>query len=154
MRLYVLQHAEAVPEEMDPDRPLTPRGWEQMGRLSILLGSRCIRVSRLLHSGKTRARQTAEILAPKVLPGGVIEEWEGLKPKDSPDDFLRGLGEWEYDLMLVGHMPFVSKLVSRLVTGKEEPAILTFSPGTLAALETDPGKTSWTIGFLWPPELL
>lgn len=56
--------------------------------------------------------------------------------------------------MLVGHMPFVSKLVSRLVTGKEEPAILTFSPGTLAALETDPGKTSWTIGFLWPPELL
>jgi len=137
MKLYVVQHGEARPEEEDPDRPLSVQGRMDILRLVPVLEIAEVSVPRMLHSGKTRARQTAELLEPMLAVGGVIEAAEGLSPKDSPEDFANTLDEAGGDLMIASHMPFVSRLVSFLVTGSPDRELLEFRPGSLAGLEQD-----------------
>ncbi|RMD80618.1 MAG: phosphoglycolate phosphatase, partial [Gammaproteobacteria bacterium] len=59
MRLYLFQHAEALPEEVDPARPLSEAGRRQAAALGRLLAASGVRPSAWRHSGKERARQTA-----------------------------------------------------------------------------------------------
>ena len=69
MRLYLVQHGEAVPEDADPSRPLSETGNRDVARVAAFLATADIRVSRVLHSGKLRAGQTAELCAAKLAPG-------------------------------------------------------------------------------------
>ncbi|MEA3276673.1 MAG: histidine phosphatase family protein, partial [Pseudomonadota bacterium] len=68
MRIYLTQHGLAVPKDVDPDRPLNERGREDMRRLADFLDKAGVHVEQVLHSGKTRAEQTAAILAEALLP--------------------------------------------------------------------------------------
>ena len=63
MTLYLVQHGAAVPEQEDPERPLSAQGAEDVERLAGLLAHLGVSVARVLHSGKTRAAQTAAKLA-------------------------------------------------------------------------------------------
>lgn len=60
MRLYLVQHGQAFPATEHPDRPLTDLGQREVETVAALLarGQSCL--ARIVHSGKTRARQTAE----------------------------------------------------------------------------------------------
>jgi len=61
--IYLIQHAESVPEKEDPARPLSDEGKvtvEKVGALAARLG---IKPDLIFHSERLRARQTAEILA-------------------------------------------------------------------------------------------
>ena len=73
MKLYLVQHAEAVPAEDDPDRPLSDKGRTDVQRVASFL-ARSVRVGRIVHSPKMRARDTAVLLAQALGPGGVVEE--------------------------------------------------------------------------------
>ena len=68
MRIYLTQHGLAVPKDVDPDRPLSEQGRQDVQRLADFLKNTGAQVEQVLHSGKTRAEQTATILAP-ALPG-------------------------------------------------------------------------------------
>ena len=70
MRLYLTQHGLAVPKDVDPDRPLSEQGRQDVRRLADFLGHAGVRVEQFLHSSKTRAEQTAAILAEPLLPAG------------------------------------------------------------------------------------
>jgi len=153
MVLLLVQHGEAVAEEVDPERPLSEQGRGDIQALADFLASRGVRVNRILHSGKTRARQTAEILARSLLPRGHPEQAEGLKPKDPPQDFLTSLAVEKGQLMVCGHLPFLSKLVARLVTGSEDARCAAFAPGTLVAVEKGDAD-EWAISLLLPASFL
>jgi phosphohistidine phosphatase len=153
MRLYVLQHGDAVPEADDPDRPLSPRGRQDMERLRDLLASRGHRVERVLHSGKTRALQSAELVAQGVLSSGAAQATAGLRPKDDPANFIDRLPVLGSDLLIASHMPFVGQLVAALVTGNAGAQCVAFSPGTLVVLAGEPGA-GWLIELVLPPGLL
>ena len=73
MRVYLVQHAEAVPAEDNPDRPLSDKGRTDVQRVASFL-ARSVRVGRIIHSPKMRARDTAVLLAQVLGPGGVVEE--------------------------------------------------------------------------------
>ena len=79
-----MQHGEALPEEVHPDRPLTDRGREEVERVARAAASRGVAVSAVLHSGKRRAAETAAILAAHLAAGIQPEETPGLAPKDDP----------------------------------------------------------------------
>ena len=153
MTLYLVQHGTAVPEEDDPDRPLSAQGAEDIERLAGLLAHLGVSVARVLHSGKTRAEQTAAKLATAVLERGEPEAATGLKPKDEPAllaERLKGLGD---DWLLVSHQPLLGRLASLLVSGDSERPLVAFQPGTLMALE--PGADSgWQIAWVLPPYVL
>jgi phosphohistidine phosphatase len=54
--------------------------------------------------------------------------------------------------MLVGHLPFMGKLVARLVAGDERKPVAAFVPGTVVCLEQ--GETGhWAVRWMARPEI-
>lgn len=151
MRVFLVQHGDAVPKEVDPERPLSGRGQRDVEQLKLCLAKRKVTVVRILHSGKTRARQTAEILRPLANSTGRIEEQEGLAPNDSPEAFIEHLGAAGEDAIAVSHMPFVSRAVSHALTGAPDQLLLEFRPGSVAGLELG-ADASWRLFMFVRPE--
>ncbi len=58
------------------------------------------------------------------------------------------------DTILVGHLPLMSKLTSRLVAGDEEETVVHFKPGAVACLERGKNGGGWTVQWFVRPELL
>jgi phosphohistidine phosphatase len=152
MRLYLVQHGDAVPEQLDPERPLSAAGRQDVEAVARLLARNGIRAERLAHSGKLRAQQTAELLAAALAPGMVPEAMAGLNPKDPVEPVARRIAERTCDVMLVGHLPFMGKLVARLVAGDERKPVAAFVPGTVVCLEQD-GTGRWAITWMVRPEI-
>ena len=153
MRLYLVQHGEALSKEVDSDRPLSDHGRRDIEGLAGFLANRDVRVSQVWHSGKTRARQTAELLAAAVAPGMKIEARAGLAPNDPIEDFAGKLATWREDAMVVGHLPFMARLVTRLVAKNDDGATVAYLPGSLVCLERDEDGT-WAIAWMLRPELV
>ena len=109
MRLYLMQHGEAQPEAVSPERELSPQGRLDVERLAGRLGGRGVRAA--------QAR------------------------------------DWNEDTLLAGHQPFMGRLVTVLVAGREDPAVLAFQPGSIACLERNPAG-GWEIVWMLRPELL
>ena len=53
--------------------------------------------------------------------------------------------------MLVGHLPFMAKLVSMLVTGKEQPIIVNYQPGTVVCVARD-DEGCWQVEWMLRPD--
>jgi phosphohistidine phosphatase len=148
MRLYLVQHGEAKAEEEDPARPLTDRGASDVRRVAHLAAEALsVTAERVVHSGKTRARQTAEIWG-KVL-GVPVAEAEGLAPLDDPSVWEARLATEQQDLMLVGHLPHLASLAGLLLVGDRERPVVAFRQGGLVGLEQGPG--GWSMWLVLPP---
>ena len=72
MKLYLVQHGEAVSKDIDPGRPLSPDGVMAVQSIATHMFNRHIELNRVYHSGKLRAHQTAEIFADTLFVGGAI----------------------------------------------------------------------------------
>lgn len=82
MSLFLVQHGENLPKDVDPEKGLSDEGKDEVKRIASLAGEHAIPVSVIKHSGKKRARQTAEILAEALKLGGGVQDMEGLAPLD------------------------------------------------------------------------
>lgn len=152
MRLYLVQHGEACAKEMDPERPLSDQGKKDIDRLASFLQQGSIQVQRVIHSGKLRAQQTAKLLAAAIAPHVELEISDLINPNDSPTVFLPQCEHMDMDSLIVGHLPFMAKLVSQLVIKDEDRAVVAFQPGAIVCLESDQGI--WRINWMFRPELL
>jgi phosphohistidine phosphatase len=152
MRLYLVQHGEAVAEGVDPARPLSETGRSDVAKMARFLADG-VRVSQVLHSGKLRAEQTAALLAAALAPGRLPVARPGLNPKDPTEGIARAVAAWDEDAMLVGHLPFMAKLASRLVAGRDDAGVVAFQPGTVVCLERG-DQQHWTIAWMIRPELV
>ena len=153
MRLWVVQHGDALAKDVDSDRPLSEKGRSDVERLASHLAGCGVRVARVVHSGKIRARQTADILAAALQASERVEAVKNVDPLDPPGAFAAEFAGAAGDLLLAGHMPFVGKLVSLLVAAREEATLLGFVPGTAACLERGDDGT-WSVVCLLRPELI
>ncbi len=108
-------------------------------------------VTEILHSGKTRARETAELLEPLSKPGGGSRGAVGLAPNDPPRDFLQALGDQSAAVLVAGHMPFVSRAVAVAVTGEPDRQLVDFLPGSVAGIARDAAGT-WRLFLFTRPE--
>ncbi len=123
MKLYLVQHGEAAPKEIDPERPLTQQGQEDIGRIAAALAQAEIGATRILHSGKLRARQTADLYGAAIAPGIEAGVSDRIDPLDDPAGFDWQAASGGEDTMLVGHLPFMAKFAAQLVTGNTEQAL-------------------------------
>jgi len=153
MKLYLVQHGAALAKEADPQRPLSETGREDVRALAGFLKGAGVQVERVWHSGKLRAEQTAQLLAKAVLPRGRIEKVGGIGPEDDVAGFVSDADVWEHDTLVVGHLPFLSRLTARLVAGDAERDILAFQPGSLVSLERREADR-WVVLWMLRPELL
>jgi len=138
MRLLIVRHAIALPrgtpDVPDAERPLTPQGKRRFESAAQGLARALPRPDAVLTSPWTRARQTAEILA---------AAFGRLEPKDTPalaggsfDALARVLAAYPADatVALVGHEPWLSALLARLIGSSEEER-LEFKKGGVALVD-------------------
>jgi phosphohistidine phosphatase len=153
MKLWIVQHGDALTKDVDPDRPLSEKGRSDIERLALHLVGCGVHIERVVHSGKTRAQQTADILAAALRVRERVEAVKNLDPLDPPGPFAAECAFAAGDLLVAGHMPFVGKLVSFLAAAREETTLLGFVPGAAACLEQADDGT-WSVVCLLRPEFL
>lgn len=150
MKLFLVQHAKAASKEIDPDRPLTEEGLRDIQGICEFIKSLNLSVDYLWHSGKTRARQTAEILAEVITVANGIAAHDGLAPNDDVRVIKDQIVSAQNDIMIVGHMPFVAKLASLLLIGSESTQTIAFMQGGVVCLNcTDECK--WQLEWMIIP---
>ena len=135
MRLYLVQHGDALAKDVDPDRPLSDQGRADITRLVSWLVSNDVAVSVICHSGKTRARQTAELLGAVLVTGGKICPADDIGPNDPSEVFLERLQNVDEDTLIASHLPFVARVLSQAVTGSPDQQLVEFRPGSIAVIE-------------------
>jgi phosphohistidine phosphatase len=153
MRIYLVQHGEARSEEEDPNRRLTEKGIREVKNVVDFLRPLELRVDAIWHSGKARAQETGELLARAVWARDGLLPREGLGPKDQVTSTKEALELAGGDLMIVGHIPFLSKLVALLVTGNETSEIVEFRFASVVCVER-PKDRGWRVAWMVTPSLL
>jgi phosphohistidine phosphatase len=144
---YLVRHGEAVSQGADSQRSLTARGRDAVNRVAQVAAQRNILIAEIVHSGILRAKETAEIFADYLSPASGMREIKGLWPEDDP---IFGKAELETapnPLMLVGHLPYMSRLVGLLVAGDPERNVVQFAPATVVCCsrENSLWKVSWVL---------
>jgi len=120
--VFLVHHAEAVDSSLDPQRPLTPEGAARAKRLAEAAAARGVKPEAIWHSGKLRARQTADAFWRACNPLAEFTAIRGLQPADPPDWIRdRLLGEFR-DVMLVGHMPNIARVAELISDARMFPA--------------------------------
>ncbi len=154
MNLYLVQHAEAKPKEEDAQRSLTERGVADAEKVaSFAAQHNLVKVSKILHSGKTRAAQTAEIFADHFHPPEGVASTEGLEPLADVSIWEKKLAGYSDNLMLVGHQPHMGKLAALLLSGDTERTVVNFRMGGIVSLRRDE-QNRWAIDWMLIPEML
>jgi len=152
MKLYLVQHGEACAKGVDPERPLTEQGKTDVERLAVFLKRAGVKVERVIHSQKLRARQTAETLASTIAAAVELEESGMINPDDNTKAFDWQSESWNIDTLVVGHLPFMSKLVSHLLVNDVDLLSVAYQPGSIVCLERTDGQ--WQLDWMIRPQLL
>lgn len=155
-QLYLLRHADAGDPEAwtgaDDVRPLSAKGEKQARRLGEFLAERGFEPGAIVTSPKTRARQTAQIVADSLgLEIAIDDRLAGGLDAVAIEAILFDAGDPERPL-LVGHDPDFSDLTA-WITGGSSIAV---KKGALVRLDTvrPINQASGTLRWLVPPDLL
>lgn len=153
MKLYLVQHAKAASEQQDPQRPLTQQGRGELKKVTEFIKPMNIAIDYLWHSEKKRAIETAELLAEaiEIKKGKTVRE--GLGPNDDAAVLNDELTTATGDIMIVGHLPFLSKLASLLLVSCESANTVAFKNAGIVALARGE-KNQWQIEWMVTPEIL
>ena len=153
MKLYLVQHAEAKAEQDDPSRGLSEKGLNDIKKTASHAAGLSIKISRIFHSGKKRALQSAQILAGDLHPDKGVSESDGLAPMDEPKTWAERLSSAEEDIMLVGHLPHLGKLAGLLICGSENKKAVNFTMAGIVCLKRN-GGGSWSVEWALTPETI
>ncbi len=152
MALYLVQHGKSLPKDIDPDQGLSEEGVAETQRIADVAANYGVNVSHIKHSVKTRAYKTAKIFASALNPPRGIAEVDGLKPLDDVTTFAASIDPAE-NTMLVGHLPFMERMTSYLVTGIMEKPVFKFQNSGIVCLNNDPDSGSWVIVWTLMPKI-
>ena len=141
MHLYLVHHGDAVAPEVDPRRPLSSVGQASVDRLADIAAKRGVRPDVFWHSGKLRAKQTAEGFWRACNALGEISACRDLQPGDPPAWMRdRLLGE-SRDILIGGHFPHLPGLLA-LLQGRDEGSPV-FPLHGIVVLRTEDGGATW-----------
>ena len=153
MRLYLVRHGDAEPKKTDPNRPLTPAGVEETEKVAHFLQPLKLSAEDIWHSGKTRAAQTAGIIAKAFVTGSAAQQHDGLDPEDPVGPIAREFEVRNVDLVIVGHLPFLSSLISELLIGDPEVDLVDFAKSAVVCLDHSGEDDVWSLLWMVTPDL-
>ena len=154
MKLYLVQHGDAMPKEQDPERPLSEQGRADVDSVAHFAQQAGVQVDQIRHSGKRRAAETAAILAEHLTPSGGVVSLPGLSPDDDIRSIAELLSRETHPLMFVGHLPFMARLAGFLVAGDAQRSVVTFQKGGIVCLELAASTRAWSIRWAITPDLI
>ncbi len=142
--LYFVQHGIAQSKDVDPKRPLSDAGSEQVQRVAAYLKAHNIVIRKICHSGKLRAAQTAALFS-EVLAVDQVSELSGMNPNDNPSELIEQISEDA--VMYIGHLPHIQKTAAEIITNKSDHPVLKFQNSAVVCIELDQGagRIKWFI---------
>lgn len=152
MKVYLVQHAEAKSEEEDPQRSLTLKGEKDAVNMAGMAAWIGVKVTEIRHSGKTRAEQTAVIMGRALAPAAGVLKSDDLGPVDDVVPVAEEITNSEYPIMLVGHLPFMSRMAGYLLTGDAEQAPVKFENAGILCLGL--ADDSWQVEWYATPAMV
>ena len=151
--VLLVQHGQAKSKEEDPERHLTEKGKKESEKVaSLLSGKMKEKLQVIYHSGKTRAKETAEIFAEYLKPENGIVEDGTLAPLEDPEIWVKKLRDLDHNIAIIGHLPHLSRLVSKLLVGEPDREIVEFRYSGALCLERVEDK--WLLRFYIVPDLI
>ena len=150
MSIFLVQHGLSLPKTEDPEKGLSDKGREETLKIAEVAAGYGVKISQIFHSGKKRAEQTALIMAETLCPGLGLGQMADISPMDD----VTGLGnrlDPNSNHMVVGHLPYMEKLVSYLTTGRKEPKVLKFQNSGIVCLDQD--ESGWFIRWTLNPNI-
>lgn len=153
MLLYLVQHGEANSKETDVSRSLSEKGTADIKKVAAHAAAMNVSVSRIVHSGKRRAVQSAQILSEHITVRNEVAESDALSPMDDPQIWHERLLKIDEDLILVGHLPFMAKLSGLLLCGSGEKAAVHFEMGCMVCLKRAEDG-SWALEWIIKPQMI
>jgi len=140
MFLYLVHHGDTVGPDVDPRRPLSNVGMANVDRLAALAAARGVRPLVVWHSGKLRAKQTAETFRRACNALAECSATRDLQPDDPPQWIRDRLVGETRDMLIVGHFPHLPRLRALLVGDGAES---NFPAHGVVALATEDGGATW-----------
>jgi phosphohistidine phosphatase len=156
MNLYLLRHGIAVDPSVpdfakDAERPLTPKGKRRLRQSAEAMGAMKITFDVILSSPYVRAKQTAEIVAKALKRRKQLKFSDDLTPGGNPKSLIQSLNDLRprpKNILLVGHEPYLSRLIALLTAGNTSMEI-DFKKGSLCKLETESLRYGRCAIFAW-----
>ena len=140
MHLYLIHHGVAVGPEEDARRPLSNVGMAGVARVAAKAAGLGAKPDVVWHSGKLRAKQTAQEFWRACNALAEFAVSKDLQPEDPPQwirDRLRGESR---DIAIAGHFPFLPRLLALLTIGGQAGADFPLN-GIVALVTEDEGDT-------------
>lgn len=142
LRVYLVHHGDAVGPEVDLRRPLSPNGREDSERVAAEAAARGAKPNVVWHSGKLRAKETAEIFWRACNALADFAATRDLQPDDPPSWMRDRLRHEPRDVMLAGHFPHLPRLLA-LLLDRPEATMAHFPLHGIVALRTDDEGERW-----------
>jgi phosphohistidine phosphatase len=139
--LCLIHHGHAIGPEVDAMRPLTERGRDNAARLADEVARRGLKPDVIWHSGKLRARQTAEAFWRVCNPLAEFAAVRGLQPDDPPVWMRDQLAGDTRSIFIVSHMPYLPRLLQALRGADVDAPAFDFPLHGCVALE--PNGLTW-----------
>lgn len=154
MHVYLVRHGKASKDPSiptDEERPLTKRGRADADAIARFMANAGVEVHQIRHSGLVRARETAEIFGQHLNPPGGVIAVDWLHWNDPVDGLGDKLRLETQPVMLVGHSPFMERLVAALLAVDREQIPVWFATSSTACLDYIEG--AWSVKWVLHREL-
>ena len=146
MAIFLVQHGVSLSKEQDPEKGISDKGQTDTVRIAEVAKGYNIPVQKIVHSGKKRAEQTARVFNDILGIKSPCEQMNAIQPLDDVKVFGKKINPVS-NLMVVGHLPFMERLVSYLVVGSETTRVIKFQNSGIVCLdvEADQWFIKWTL---------
>ncbi|MCK5673455.1 MAG: phosphohistidine phosphatase SixA [Spirochaetales bacterium] len=146
MYLYLIQHALSKSKEKDSERSITETGKAETEKIAEYFKSLNPEIHVIWQSGKKRAKETADIFAHVLGIDNRILEHTNLSPNDPLEPITSTLDKMHKNVAIIGHIPFLSRLISYLTTGSDNCQIVKFKNSGIICLERN--SEQWSINWI------
>jgi phosphohistidine phosphatase len=153
--LYLMRHGEAAAGADDAVRPLSDVGLASAQSIAALARRGGVKVDMIVHSGLVRARQTADVLANSLAYDSDLDSRPDMKAEDAIDATL----EWllaapdSQTICLVGHVPFLDRLIGALTTGSKSNSPVSLAPAGLVKLTRLADRDDLVVSWIVTPQI-
>lgn len=140
MHLYLIHHGVAVGPDEDARRPLSTVGLAGAARVAAKAALLGAKPDVVWHSGKLRARQTAQEFWRACNALAEFSASRDLQPDDPPQWIRDRLRAETRHIAIAGHFPHLPRLLALLTTGGQAGAGFPAN-GIVALVTDDEGET-------------
>jgi phosphohistidine phosphatase len=153
VRLYLVQHADRVSKDVDPEKPLSKKGVRDIKRVSKAVSKLDLNVDEIRYSTQLRAKQTAIYLSKaKSLKGVPLTQVENLEWNSDIKGLANEMSRADSTVLLAGHMPHLGQLASFLLTGDKGGDLVVFKKGGIVCLQRS-ADNKWRVEWILTPPI-